>query len=122
MVGPMGDLGGVICVLSTGYSLSRAASQNEIVVLGRQLNVLQRNNTLDAAAQDEATKGATPLPEIKVTTKEQAQRRAAAKRSTAPTSQGASPATGPVTGSETGLGAPNAAQAALDRKMLGHRF
>jgi hypothetical protein len=39
----MGDLGGVICVLSTGYSLSRAASQNEIVVLGRQLNVLQRN-------------------------------------------------------------------------------
>jgi outer membrane receptor protein involved in Fe transport len=74
-------------------------------------------NTLGAAAQDEATKGATPLPEIKVTTKKQAQRRATAKRSTAPTSQEASPATGPETGSEPGPGAPNAAQAALDHKM-----
>ena len=74
-------------------------------------------NTFGAAAQDEATKDATPLPEIKVTTEKQTQRRAAPKRSTAPTSQEVSTATGPDTGLETGPGAPNAAQAALDRKM-----
>jgi outer membrane receptor protein involved in Fe transport len=74
-------------------------------------------NTLGAAAQDEATNDATQLPEIKVTTKKQAQRHAAAKRNAAPTSQEVSPATGSETGQETEPGAPNAAQAALDRKM-----
>jgi len=74
-------------------------------------------NTLGAAAQDEATKDATPLPEIKVTTKKQAQRPAAAKRGAAPASQEAPPGTGSETGLETAPGAPNAAQAALDSKM-----
>jgi hypothetical protein len=53
-------------------------------------------NTLDAAAQDDATNAATPLPEIKVTTNKQTPKpkRPAAKRGVAPVSQGASPATG----------------------------
>jgi outer membrane receptor protein involved in Fe transport len=74
-------------------------------------------STLGAAAQDEATDGATPLPEIKVTTKKQTPKHTAAKPSAAPTSPAASPPTEPVSESETGAGAPNAAQAALDRKM-----
>jgi outer membrane receptor protein involved in Fe transport len=74
-------------------------------------------STLGAAAQDEATDGATPLPEIKVTTNKQTPKHTAAKRSAAPASPAASPGTEPVSGAETGPGAPNAAQAALDRKM-----
>jgi outer membrane receptor protein involved in Fe transport len=87
------------------------------LALGFAAGLCYLANTLGAAAQDEATKGATPLPEIKVTTKKQTQRRAAAKRNAVPTSQEAPPGTGPETGLETGPGAPNAAQAALDRKM-----
>jgi outer membrane receptor protein involved in Fe transport len=74
-------------------------------------------STLGAVAQDKATDGATALPEIKVTTNKQTPKHPAAKPSAAPASPAASPATEPVSGSETGAGAPNAAQAALDRKM-----
>jgi outer membrane receptor protein involved in Fe transport len=68
-------------------------------------------------AQDEETNGATSLPEIKVTTEKQTPKHTAAKRSAAPASRAASTGTEPVSGSETGPGAPNAAQSALDRKM-----
>ncbi|MGA2129854.1 MAG: ligand-gated channel, partial [Xanthobacteraceae bacterium] len=73
----------------------------------------------DAAGQDDTTKDAATLPEIKVTTEKQTPRRAAAKRSPAPATEAApaTTATGPATGAGTAPGAPTAAQAALDGKM-----